>query len=285
MPQQVLINAAGLDDQLHIGLHGLPVTPERPVIVMLHGFLGSCDDWLELIQPYLNHHSFALVDLPNHGRSSRMRAGQNSFHHWPQLLARGLQQLGIGKHALVGYSLGGRLALAYAARKPKGLCGLLLESCHPGLGSWQARLRRSQWQQRWQGEWLRQSARVALTRWYQLPVFTDLSSRQQVDQVNCRLRTLTPWRTAQAQAQFSLAKQPNYRRLFNAAEYPIHYLVGANDKKYAKLATTLKRQNPTLSTFLIQRAGHNVHAHQPEQWLHCFSLWLQTVSLQGSTHA
>lgn len=252
---------------------------------MLHGFLGCGSDWLPVIQPYLEQHSFALVDLPNHGRSDDLWLAKPGISQWQQLLQQLLTEQGIHRYVLVGYSLGGRLALAHAATNPSGLVGMLLESCHIGFGNHKRRLQRSAWQAKWQRKWLSTRARRALADWYQQAVFADLSRKQRQQQIHARWRGLRKWRTGQALTKFSVTQQANYYGVLAQAQYPVHYLVGRNDGKYAKLANNLKQAGLPIATSLIQGAGHNVHAHQPNQWQRCFALWLHTVLSQGSIHA
>lgn len=42
---------------------------EKPVCVFLHGFLGSGDDWLPIMQSLAMTHQCFALDLPGHGRS------------------------------------------------------------------------------------------------------------------------------------------------------------------------------------------------------------------------
>ena len=91
----------------------------RPV-VFLHGFLGSSLDWLEVLS-YLPSFKSYLIDLPGHGKSA--------FH--PELILPHFEE----KIDLVGYSMGGRLALQYAAQNPQKIEKLILLSTHLGLFS------------------------------------------------------------------------------------------------------------------------------------------------------
>jgi 2-succinyl-6-hydroxy-2,4-cyclohexadiene-1-carboxylate synthase len=63
------------------------------------------------------------------------------FDEMSALLDPTLISYNILNYWLVGYSLGGRIAMFHACQQPKGLCGLIVEGGHPGLQDADARLR------------------------------------------------------------------------------------------------------------------------------------------------
>ncbi|MBD1391345.1 alpha/beta fold hydrolase [Neiella sp. HB171785] len=282
-----------MPQHLHAELIGAPVSADRPVVVMLHGFLGQHQDWLAVVAPWLQQHSFLLVDLPNHGNSPTTTRSHSGFQQWLQLFANTLAHHGVEHYLLMGYSMGARLAMATAATQPAGLRGILLESGHPGDIRWNKRLARHRWHQRWQARWLTQPKLQSLQQWYQQGVFADLSRPQRQQQIHRRLLTIKPWRLASTLAQLSLDQQDDYWSLLacdrskadSLQAMPIHYLAGGQDRKYAKLAEKMKQTGLPVRVHLLKHAGHNIHAHQPRQWQQCFQLWLQDCLPQGLIHA
>lgn len=105
----------------------------QPPLVLLHGFLGSSYDWRELL-PHLSQDYYCIaVDLPGHGRSCDIQIDSPGFSDCVALLRHTLLKAGIPRFHLLGYSLGGRIALHLAQTWPEALLSLHLESCHPGL--------------------------------------------------------------------------------------------------------------------------------------------------------
>ncbi len=106
-------------------------------VVFLHGFLGSQQDWqpvLSLLQNEIAIRPLTL-DLAGHGHSQAISC--HSFQQAREQLHHILQQhLAEQPFYLVGYSLGGRLALDYAltTQNPY-LKGILLEGANIGLSS------------------------------------------------------------------------------------------------------------------------------------------------------
>jgi 2-succinyl-6-hydroxy-2,4-cyclohexadiene-1-carboxylate synthase len=144
----------------------------KPTLVFLHGFLGSANDWSALIEQLPDCDCIAF-DLPGHGDAREQRLNRMiDFPHW---LNQQLQQRDISNYHLLGYSLGGRLALQFAATQPTGLQSLLLENAHPGLSSVAERKIRASADARWARRFYREPLADMLTDWYQQPVFADLN--------------------------------------------------------------------------------------------------------------
>ncbi|WP_254902646.1 alpha/beta fold hydrolase [Lonsdalea britannica] len=135
--------------------------PGQPWLVLLHGLLGSGEDWQPIL-PFLNDRPVLLVDLPGHGDSRHQSA--DSFDDVSRQLTALLAEEGVNDYWLLGYSLGGRIAMFHACHgETPGLRGLLVEG--GGIPDWRRRtsarrgrcmmpagravLRRSRWHRCW----------------------------------------------------------------------------------------------------------------------------------------
>jgi non-heme chloroperoxidase len=124
--------------------------PSRPAILLIHGF-GQCHlSWLPVVRSSLTR-SFHLVtyDLRGHGASDKPAEAERYAANriWADDLACVLDATGVEKALIVGWSLGGRIAIDYAAEHGTGrVLGLNLVgsnlSDRPGLrGTGSAKLR------------------------------------------------------------------------------------------------------------------------------------------------
>ena len=86
-------------------------------LVMLHGLGGSSNDWLFSCQYLQKDYRCILLDLPGFGQSDN--TPNYSIHDMAILTVAALQQLGIDECNLVGFSLGGAVALDICAHKDK----------------------------------------------------------------------------------------------------------------------------------------------------------------------
>jgi len=227
----------------------------RPWLVWLHGLLGSGDDWAPVL-PYFESWPLVTLDLPGHGASCSMPT--ESFATVSQGLAHTLASLGIERYILIGYSLGGRIALYHACRdRPAGLRGLFVEGAHPGLNSQHERDDRLRHDRAWAQRFAQQPLAQVLDDWYRQPIFADLSIGQRQELVALRSHNQGTAIAAMLDAT-SLARQPDLLQELQALPLPFGYLCGERDGKFSALA----RQRALLHV-LVPGAGHNAHRAEP----------------------
>lgn len=98
---------------------------EGPWLVWLHGLLGEGCEWEPVIQACHEYPSL-VIDLPRHGNSASI--GARNFVDASELLTETLKAQGINHYWLIGYSLGGRIAMYHACfGDTSGLMGLIVE--------------------------------------------------------------------------------------------------------------------------------------------------------------
>jgi pimeloyl-ACP methyl ester carboxylesterase len=94
-------------------------------IVLLHGFLGSSEIWHETQQSLSKHFRVIAIDLPGHGYSACF-----GYIHSMNLLAQAVKsvmdQLYLKRYVVVGHSMGGYAALAFAELFPENVSGICL---------------------------------------------------------------------------------------------------------------------------------------------------------------
>lgn len=193
-------------------------------IVFFHGFLGSALDW-EPVCSFLPPVTCIAFDLPGHGASPFVEEfiiDKPRFH-------------------LVGYSMGGRIAVAYARRHPAQIASLTLLSTHPGLKTAKEKQSRFEIDSQWEQLLHQLSIDDFLSRWYDQPIFKpycpDLKMRREQNIPNL----------ARALMHYSLSKQ-EFTDLDGV-------LVGENDLKFRALF-----RNP----IVVPNAGHMVHLENPQ---------------------
>lgn len=108
-----------------IPLHGLRFGKGKPLLA-LHGWLDNAASF-SLLAPQLTGFEVFAVDLPGHGLSGHLPAGQH-YHVWQgcedvELIA---DALGLDEFVLMGHSMGAAIATLYAALFPGRLSKLIL---------------------------------------------------------------------------------------------------------------------------------------------------------------
>jgi len=226
--------------------------PGYPWLVFLHGFSGDSREWQEVGES-LEDYPRLYLDLPGHGGS----AGNSisGFAEMSDLLTTTLLSYNILNYWLVGYSLGGRIAMFHACQQPKGLSGIVVEGGHPGLQD--ARAMRLASDRRWAKRFCTEPLADVFADWYQQPVFASLTDAQRVELVALRSQNNGANLAAMLEAT-SLAVQPDLRAALNALSVPFHYLYGERDEKFAAIAAELNA-----TRHVIPHAGHNAHRENP----------------------
>lgn len=106
------------------------VDGKGPVLVLLHGFLESSTIWNTIASQLSSHYRIVTIDLPGHGRSETIE-GIHSMKLMAEVVHEVLNHLKINKVTIVGHSMGGYVALAFAENQPTMLSRLILLNSTP----------------------------------------------------------------------------------------------------------------------------------------------------------
>lgn len=237
-----------------------------PVVIFLHGLLGSREDWREVVHRLTGYECIAL-DLPFHGQSTTVVGSLYQSAVW---LEQELSVFADRIFFLVGYSLGGRIAAYYLFHYPAKYLprALILEGVNAGLTSEEEKQQRWNNDYLWAKRFISHPLQQVLEQWYQQPVFTSLTLEQRECLIAQRLSNQGENIAAMLRAT-SLAKQPDLATKIRQSAVPVHYLCGEKDEKFYQIAT-MNQFNLTL----IQAAGHNSHQENPVQFAECLTALL-----------
>ena len=98
-------------------------------LVLLHGFLQSLDVWSSYVLSYMNHMRVITIDLPGHGLTDTF-CDVHTMDFMAKIVKDVLADAGVEQCVMVGHSMGGYVALAFAERYPYTLRGLGLINSH-----------------------------------------------------------------------------------------------------------------------------------------------------------
>ena len=111
------------------------------VVVLLHGYLENMLVWEEFVPLLYKELRVITLDIPGHG-ISEVKGEIHSMDYLADTLALALDKLGIASATVVGHSMGGYMALAFAERHPERLDGLVLLHSTPYADSEEKRKNR-----------------------------------------------------------------------------------------------------------------------------------------------
>lgn len=240
-----------------------------PAVLLLHGFTGSMATW----QPFTNAWPFfttVAVDLLGHGASD---SPVDEHRYRPERavddLLRLLDELAVGPFAVVGYSMGGRLALQLAVRlardAPRRVWGVVLESSSPGIDGAEERRARARSDTALAAEIEAEGIPSFVDRWEALPLFatqTQLPARIRHELRQQRLRNNAVG-LARSLRGMSVGRQACLRPHLRMIKAPVLLVTGKLDGKYCDLAREMAVLLPQAQLEIVPGAGHAVHL---EQW-------------------
>jgi 2-succinyl-6-hydroxy-2,4-cyclohexadiene-1-carboxylate synthase len=252
--------------------------PTKTPVVFLHGFMGAPSDWLPVIKVLSQRYYCICPELPGHGMPINTTAGFPSARLIEPLVECIAANVCSSFH-LVGYSLGGRIAMMIADKWPSLLRSLTLESAHTGLQSEFAREQRKLADECWAREFNRVALPVVLEKWFTQTVYESLSGDAKSGVIKAIIERATEMdnrfschdsrlmfhrRMADALIAFSLSKQRDFSARLMSSKIPVFYISGALDKKYCDLGSKLSKGSRSLQHHVFKQCGHNVHQQQPE---------------------
>ena len=115
----------------------------KQLLVMLHGFISDATTYHSHIERLVEHTNVLTIDLPGHGLDTFIY-GRSGFPFITRQLDEVLIQYQTYDVFLLGYSMGGRVALYYAIHGNETLSGLLLESTSAGIQNETDKVERAQ---------------------------------------------------------------------------------------------------------------------------------------------
>jgi 2-succinyl-6-hydroxy-2,4-cyclohexadiene-1-carboxylate synthase len=242
--------------------------PMQPTLVLLHGFTGSARTWAIHAQTYAAAGLRVIaLDMLGHGASDVPDdPARYSIEHCRDDILAALDVLGVpaGSAILLGYSMGGRIALHTAF---SGFCrGLILESASPGIADETERAARRASDAALAARIEREGVPAFVEYWENLPLFA--SQRALPDAVQSAVRAQRLHNHARGLANslrgVGTGSQPALHDRLPRLTSPTLLIAGALDAKYAAIAREMAQVIPHSEVRIVPGAGHTVHLEQPQ---------------------
>jgi 2-succinyl-6-hydroxy-2,4-cyclohexadiene-1-carboxylate synthase len=243
------------------------VSGDGPPVTFLHGFTQRGAAWWETLDHLGPGFTAVLPDLRGHGGTRTAPAAPHTLEACAEDLARLWDALGIESTDLVGYSMGGRLALHLAASRPRRLRSLAVIGAHAGLPEAEREARRAADEELAAGI-ERDGVAAFAERWAAMPLFAGLQLRgpEFLARISeTRRANRAEGLAASLRDMGAGAMAPVWDRLPDF-DRPALVVVGEEDARYRELGARLAAALPRGRLEVVPDAGHAVHLEQPERF-------------------
>ena len=233
--------------------------------VLLHGFTQRGDAWQTLLDHLGSGHRWITFDLRGHGRTQTAAGTPFSFDACIADVVALLDRLDAPRAHVVGYSMGGRLALHLAVTRPERVRSLTVISAHAGLNGDERAQRRDADEQL-----ARRIERDGIAwfapHWAALPMLASLRERNPaVAQalLESRLQSDAHGLAASLRGMGAGAMQPLWDAL-GSVRCPVLLMAGEDDPRYVAYAQRMQASLPDARLEVIPAAGHAAHLERPD---------------------
>ena len=113
---------------LHYKLFG-----EGKPLLILHGFLGSLDNWQSIAKELAANYQVFILDIRNHGKS--FHDSKHDYASMVEDVRYFIDHLGLSEVSLIGHSMGGKIAMSFALKYPLLVSSLIVVDIAPKVYS------------------------------------------------------------------------------------------------------------------------------------------------------
>lgn len=245
--------------------YALSVEGEGDPLLLLHGFTGGGANWHEFRTLLLPQFTTITLDLLGHGATeSPSEPERYRMERCAEDIAAILDQLGFDGVHLMGYSMGGRLALYVALTMPGRFRSLILESASPGLRTIEERDARKTSDEALAEQIEREGIEAFVNRWEALPLFDSQHRLNEAAREKLREGRLknNPVGLANSLRGMGTGVQPPLWERLLDLNLPTLLIAGQLDAKFIEIAQQMFAVLPNAQLKIIPEAGHTVHLEQ-----------------------
>jgi 2-succinyl-6-hydroxy-2,4-cyclohexadiene-1-carboxylate synthase len=235
-------------------------------VLILHGFTGDGASFIGNLPHLTDDYQLIAPDLLGHGMTeSPSDPARYTIENAVADLASLLDDLKITSCPVLGYSMGGRLALAFAIFHPERVSKLILESSSAGLASAEERLARISSDESLAERIITGGIESFVAEWEKLPLWKTQSPAIREKLRDNRLKN-NPLGLANSLRGMGTGAQPSFWDKLGELTMPTLLITGEEDDKFTRIAHQMAGKLPDVRIETIANAGHTVHLEAPETY-------------------
>ncbi|MEK5390377.1 MULTISPECIES: 2-succinyl-6-hydroxy-2,4-cyclohexadiene-1-carboxylate synthase [Heyndrickxia] len=255
--------------KVHDAQYHVEVLGEGDPVILLHGFTGDTSTWNFLAEYLKKQFKVVLVDILGHGLTD---SPKNPARYDIELVADDIKEiidrLAFKDVSIIGYSMGGRLAITFAQKYPERTKHLILESASPGLASENDRIARRKQDKILADKITAEGIESFVDYWTNIALFQTQKSLDPSIQNSIRMQRLSnnPTGLANSLLGMGTGSQPSWWDSLTNLTMPILLITGALDQKFCNIAVEMKNRLQHAEWITIPNAGHAIHVESPKKF-------------------
>ena len=243
-------------------------TADTTPITLLHGFTQTAECWGSFADQLATSHPILAIDLPGHGGSAEIRGDLTQ--------SAAMIASAITTSIVIGYSLGGRIALHLALSFPELVERLILIGATGGIEDATERTQRRASDETLADHLESVGVETFLDEWLAQPLFASLTPEQSMRER--RSLNSAPGLASSLRLCGTGTQTPLWDRL-NTLTMPVLVLAGSNDEKFTQLGHRLVASIGNNASFqVIAESGHSAHLENPTATSTAVAEWLSKTS-------
>lgn len=238
----------------------------RPVM-LLHGFAGSTETMADVASALSRRHRVVSLDLIGHGRSDSPQVEEQcTMAAVVGQVRDAVETLGLVPVDLVGYSMGGRVALSIAVSHPGLLASVAVVGASAGIEDAVERVARARCDARLADRIESNGIAWFADYWASLDLLRPASPRGErlASRVRGRLLQNDPAALGMLLKGLGTGAMPYIGGRLASLHLPVLFAAGSEDERYIRAAETLARLVSDARTVVVSTAGHRVPIDNPD---------------------
>ncbi len=254
----------------------------KETILFLHGFTGCAEDWFPIIDSLPENFNYVCLDFIGHGKSDHPVIPEfyNTESIIEQIKTVKERIVKSSKIILLGYSMGGRAALAFSIKYPEDIKGLVLESASAGIKNEAERNKRYE----------DDLKLIEFISSHTMEEFIDFWQDQEMFNTqrrfsNDKLKRLKKTKYNNSKIGlinllkgFSTGIMPPLHDKLKTLPVKVILISGELDTKYTFINSKIVRGFQKAKHKVIKNAGHNTHLEEPKRFIEIITNYFNQIS-------
>ena len=258
----------------------IEILGEGTPLVLLHGFTGDTTTWEYFCDGWSQHSRLVIVDLIGHGKTESPEQPERYQMEAAVFdLSSLLQLLKIDKADILGYSMGGRLALSFAVAYPELVRTLILESASPGIPTEAERMNRQEKDRNLASFLIDKGINEFVDYWEKIPLFQSHQNLAPLVKTRMKRQRLANSITGLANSLIGMGtgSQPSRWEELENIQCEVLLITGEWDKKFCGIAEEMQKRLNYSTWTMVKDCGHTIHVEQAGKFATIVSRFLSNT--------